>query len=86
MQAQPFFISNGIDGSTISYNITYTNSTSGDLCGSSVIPVSACINSVCSNIFDVMSSLCPFTGLSVTVLATNVLGDSETSHEIVVGK
>lgn len=84
MQA-PFFISNEIDGSTISYNITYTNSTSGDFCGSAVIPASACTNGVCNSVFDVLSSLCHSTGLSVTVLATNILGDSEASDKILVG-
>jgi hypothetical protein len=45
-----------------------------------------CTNGICNSVFDVSSSLCPSTGLSVTVLATNLLGDSEASDEIVVGQ
>ena len=68
------------------YNINYTNSTSGELCNSVTIPASSCTNGVCNHEFDISSSLCsPSTALSVTVFASNILGDGEVSAEFTFG-
>ena len=86
MQA-PFSISSVIDGSTMFYNINYTNSTSGELCGSVTIPSSLCANDVCIHEFNISSSLCsPSTALSVIVFASNILGDGEISEELTFGR
>ena len=85
MQA-PFSISNIIDGSTTFYNINYTNSTSGELCGSVAIPATSCANGICVHEFSVSSSLCsPSTALSVMIIASNILGVGEVSDEFTFG-
>ena len=83
----PFSISNEIDGSTIFYNINYTNSTSGESCGSVAIPASSCANGVCIHKFNLSSSLCsPSTALSVIAFASNILGNGEVSDELTFGR
>ena len=82
----PFSVSNGINISIISYNVTYISTISCEECGSAIIPASSCISGVCHHVFDVLSSFCPrLMGLSVTVYATNMLGDGKASNEFPVG-
>ena len=77
--------SNVLDGSTY-YNINYTNSMSGESCGSAVIPASSCTSSVCNHDFDISSSLCsPSTVLSVSIFASSILGDGGVSEELTFG-
>lgn len=82
----PFSISDGIDGSTTLYTINYSNLTSGEVCGSAMIPGSSCMDSVCSDVFNVTSSRCfPSTELSVTIFASNILGNGEISEAYTYG-
>ena len=87
-----FDIFEGIDGSATSYTITYTNSmVSGEICGSrsATILASSCgDNGMCNHTFNVTSSSlqCPFFfDLSVTVFATNPLGNGPVSSPIKAG-
>lgn len=85
----PFSISTAIDGSAMSYNINYTNSTSGESCGSAAIPTksSLCTNDLCTHEFNISTSLCsPSTALSVVVFASNILGDGVVSKELTFGR
>ena len=78
---QSFQIADGIDGSAISYTVTYSESTSGSTCGSATIPASSCTNEMCTHLFDTSLSLCPSAvNIDVTVFATNVLGNGSTSE------
>ena len=78
-----FNITDGFDGSATSYTISYTDLTSGYICGSTTIPASACENGVCSDWFDISSSLCTqSTNITVTAFATNLLGDGPPSQPI----
>ena len=88
MQAS-FFISSNIDGSTISYTIVYTNSSSGDVCNSNVIRASECTNGICDSAFNFDDSSaqpsCLSTEVSVKVFATNSLGDGVDSDVVAIG-
>ena len=82
-----FEISDGIDGSAFSYTVIYSDSISGILCSSETIPSSACVEGICihSSTVDYHSVSGCFTSdtVSVTVLATNVLGNGSLSDPIV---
>ena len=82
----PFYFSDGIDGSTTSYTITYSDSTSGRICGSATIPASSCDGGICSCRFDISSSSClPSADVSVTVFASNILGNGPMSEPRIMG-
>lgn len=82
-----FNISEGIDGSVLSYAISYSDSVSGISCGSTIISASSCDHGKCSDVFEVSTSLCPpLVDIIVTVLATNVFGNGPTSMCPKVGK
>ena len=73
---EPLEISEGILGSPMSYTLTYFGRHSGVVCGSYVINTNSCVNGTCNHTFDVTSSCCPkFSGVNVTVYATNILGN-----------
>ena len=73
--------SDGIDGSATSYTINYTDTISGSSCGLATIPASSCSHGVCQNMFELSSSFCPFSdSITVTVFATNALGNGTTSR------
>ena len=74
-------ISNEIDGSALSYSISYYDSTFSILCGSAIIRPSSCINGTCRHVFDLALSSCIMgTKFILTVVATNVFGDSPVSN------
>ena len=74
-------ISNEIDGSALSYSISYYDSTSNILCGSAIIQPSSCVNGTCRHIFDLALSPCIMgTKFTLTVVATNVFGDGPISN------
>ena len=80
---EPINISEGIDGSANSYTIIYFNSASRITCGEDTIPASECQNQICRHLFNVSVSSCtPDTNISVTVYATNMLGDGSISIPI----
>lgn len=77
-------ISDGIDGSSISYTITYMDSASGDLCSSVTIPASSCIDGICNHAFEVPLSSCPCMDINITVYSTNILGNGATSDPLTI--
>lgn len=80
-----FTVSGDISGSALSYNISYSDITTGSmyLCHSIIIRVSSCDNGACRHRFQVTSSLMPLCKRSgdiiVSVFATNVFGDGSKS-------
>ena len=69
-------ISDGIDGSAISYTITYMDSITGDPCSLATITASSCVEGICKHTFEVSLSSCPpCVDINVTVYATNILGN-----------
>ena len=57
-----------MDGFNGLYNITYSNSLSGSVCYSVMIPTSSCVNGICKHEFNVSSSVCLNTSdINVTV-------------------
>jgi hypothetical protein len=79
-------ITDGIEGSTISYTITYVDSISGDFCNSVTIPASSCIDGMCNHTFEVTLSSCPpCVDINITVYATNILGNGAISDPLTIG-
>ena len=80
---EQFYISDGIDGSAANYTITYSESTSGKICDCVTISTSesACISGQCNHMFDT-SACSDFTSITITVFATNVLGDGPSSKQV----
>ena len=75
---RPFNISSGIDGSAVSYTVTYSEATSGNICGSATISTSSCDDEVCRYLLriDLASSCLSSTrSVRVTAFATNILGN-----------
>ena len=81
MIQDPVNICNEIDGSALSYSISYYDSTSNILCGSAIIRPSSCINGTCRHVFDLALSSCIMgTKYFLTVMATNVFGNGPVSN------
>ena len=88
---QPFFqrdfnITEKITTPVISYTVSYTDVTTGSICGSSSILHSTCVISKnCIHIFDFLSSSCShLTPINIRVSATNVFGEGLSSHPITI--
>jgi hypothetical protein len=81
-----FNISDGIDGSAHTYNITYTDAVSQIICVSVDIPVSSCSNGICEHELRMSSSECAASALHivVAVAGTNVLGTGRPSVPVKV--
>ena len=76
----PFNITAGTDGSAISYTITYIDSISGSICGLTSIAASSCGSRICTDWFDLSSSMCKnSSNITVAAFATNVFGDGPLS-------
>lgn len=70
-----FNIAEGIDGSALSYTISYSDSMSEIICHSTTISASSYDGGMCSDVFIASASLYPpLTDITVTVFATNILG------------
>ena len=76
-------ISDNIDGSSTSYTATFSDFTSGSICGSATIPASSCQNGVCRHMFEVSPPCSSNVDVSINVYATNILGDGPSSHPVV---
>jgi hypothetical protein len=82
-----FMISDGIDGSAISYTLTYYNSISGIICGSAIVLASTCMEGVCRHTFTYEKSACgssSINNVNVTISAANHLGSGPASNPITV--
>ena len=70
---EPFNFSDTIDGSALSYTITYKRSNSSTICGTTKVQATSCLNQICeytstiSNFSDCLSS----SHIMVTVFGTN---------------
>ena len=79
-------ISDGVDGSTLSYTINYTDSGTGKVCHTTIILASSCQNGVCEHQAKAMYFKCSTsTRIGVTVSATNVLGAGQPSIPVTLG-
>lgn len=89
-----FNISEGIDGSPISYTIIYVDSVNNAPCFNVTIPASECtcetnIMDICSckhdmNFETVVTERCDQTDINITAFATNILGDGPVSDSITI--
>ena len=81
---QAIFTVAAIPSSITNYTITYFNSNSdGAVCNSRNVQ-SSCREDVCNYMFDI-HTICPSTDISITVLATNRLGEGPLSDPITIG-
>jgi hypothetical protein len=76
-------ISDGIDGSPTSYNITYSDFNSGRICGTFSIPAATCVDGVCRHTSRIASPCLPSDDISLSVLSTNILGSGPPSRPVV---
>ena len=77
-----FKITDELDGSALSYTLTYADSNSDIVCGSATIPASSCNFGTCRYTFDANSMLCPASNIynnTISVYATNLIGNGYTS-------
>ena len=84
---ESFEISNGYDGSPLSYEVIYVHALTGESCGSDVIPASACEEEgVCSTTFETSTATCsPLPhAINVSVSTYNVLGKGPMSNPITI--
>jgi hypothetical protein len=76
-----FAISDEIEGSALSYTLSYNDSLSGVSCGSATVPAFSCDDGVCQHSFSYEGSSCsPLTGVNVTISAANILGSGPLSY------
>lgn len=76
-------ISDNIDGSPISYNITYSDFASGRICGTFNVPATVCQNGVCHHKSQIASPCSPNEDIAVSILSTNILGSGPPSQPVV---
>ena len=78
----------GITGSTISYNVTYSNSASGRICGSNnIVDATSCIDGICCDEFNISSSLCQSSAdINVTVIAITNVGEAPKLNPVKEGQ
>ena len=70
--------------SVVSYTITYTDVSSGGICGSATIPASSCLNETCCHTFGEISPPCSSDGdISISVFPTSILEDGPPSKPLV---
>ena len=86
---EKFNISNGVDGSAVSYNINYTDADS-NVCAYTCITIdtseSSCRDDVCKNELEVSSSHCnSSSNINITVTGTYRLGSGLPSMPVTIG-
>ena len=79
-----FQISESFDGSAISYLINFTNFLTGSSCGTATLPASSCVEGICTYTPESFTCLPLPSGINVTVLGQNVLGNGAESHPITI--
>ena len=84
---EKFNISDGIDGSTLYYDISYyANSDTDSLCDNATINTSSCIDGVCEHELKASSSPCSSSAnIEIIVSGTNRLGSGLPSKPMVKG-
>ena len=84
---EPFNFSDTIDGSALSYTITYKRSNSSTICATTKVQATSCLNQTCehtstiSNFSDCLTS----SGIMVTVFGMNKLGNGSDSIPVLIG-
>ena len=76
-------ISDNIDGSPTSYNITYSDFSSGRICGTFMIPTVTCQDGVCRHKSQIALPCSPNKDVSVSVLSINILGSGPPSQPVI---
>ena len=81
-------IADGFDNNIVSYTISYSDSTTGNVCSQPVtIPASNCPGGTCKHVFQISTSFChPATNITVSVTTVSLLGAELTSDPITIGK
>ena len=84
IQSQLFNISDGIDGSPISYTIIYSDTITGDVCLNATLSASECEGGVCRHMlsYGSLSECSPQGTVSISAYATNILGDGPVSDPV----
>ena len=78
-----FKITDGIDGSALSYTLTYADNNNSDIvCGSATIPASSCNFGTCKYAFPSLSVCSASNIYNMSVFATNLLGNGHASSTI----
>ena len=90
-QQNPFFIFNDVDGSATSYTAYFVDTSSDKGCDSRTIDSSVCVNGTCCIIYQILrDSPCSHSSnLTVTVYATNILGngpESKPAYITIIGR
>ena len=68
-----------------SYTANYFDSSSGETCGSAIVPASSCGDRLCSNVFELSSTSCSdFTNIAVSFYASSRLGIGPASERTLV--
>ena len=65
--------------------MTISESTVNRICLSDLVPVSSCIDDVCSRVFKSSPSCSLFSDVNVTVSAVNQLGSGQSSNPVKIG-
>lgn len=79
-------ISDGINGSASSYTVLYSDSITNSVCNRAVLNSTSCENGLCTHLFDTMTSECLIsTDIAVSVVATNALGNGQSSAPVFHG-
>lgn len=81
-----FTLSDGFMNRVISYNISYSDSTTGNICSPvATIPTAMCHDRICKHFFEVSSSFChPSTNITISVVTASMLG-SASSDPLTIG-
>ena len=73
---ETFNITDGIDGSAVSYTINYTNSSSGVVCKTEMISVAdSCVNGNCEHDSEISPLIC-FSSSAITVIVSGKIHTS----------
>ena len=80
---QNIAISDNIDGSPTSYNVTYSDVTTGRVCALYSISAAMCQDGVCRHKSQIASPCSPSDDISVSVLSTNILGSGPPSQPVI---
>ena len=66
------------------YTITYSDPSSGRICGHVTVSASACTNGQCNHVFDIPSACSNLKSIIITVFPSNILGAGPSSEPILL--
>ena len=84
---EPFNFSDTIDGSALSYTITYKCSNSSTICATTKVQATSCLNQTCEHTSTIsnFSNCLTSSGIMMTVFGTNKLGNGSDSIPVLIG-